>query len=310
MKPRNWLLSSLGLVLAIAGIVIAVNVYLDIYGIFRDPRGKCLPAYGDERIAKYLLSERYVPANFNAVLIGSSVTSNWRLDRITALRVYNDSANGGNSVEEKCLVDQALSRPGVQVALLLVHPFLTHSHDFETVQLTPRERTAALGSLSLFDAYKSMLRARLHLEEQTFDEFGGQEFMAGHMELNPTLKRMLSGSGDFEVDPVAMAAYRDSIAQLHAHGVRIVFFVPPLEERLLVSKRDAFANYLAAVRPLMSPQDLLIDFTTDEFASLRADRRLYLDGVHMVHDGAAQVVALIDARIAEWIAQGKLRTSM
>jgi len=295
------------MILAVAGGSIAANVYLDIYGIFRDPRGRHLLVYGDERIAKYLLNERYVPAKFNAVMIGSSVSANWRLDKIFQLRTFNNSVNGGNIVEEKSIVEQALSRPGIQFALLIVHPYLTHSHDFETVPLTPRLRRAALGSLSLWDAYKARIRMGLHLETQLFDEFGAQDFGTARKDLNPTLKRMMEGNGDFEVDRNALASYRDVVSELHAHGVQVVFVVPPLEERLLAPKRAALENYFNMIRPTMTAQDKVIDFTSKEFADFCADPRNFQDGVHLLPDGAARVVSVIDALIWDWIARGEVR---
>jgi len=51
-----------------------------------------------------------VPANFDAVLIGSSMSANWNTSKIKALRVYNESMSAANIVEEKALVDHALSR--------------------------------------------------------------------------------------------------------------------------------------------------------------------------------------------------------
>jgi hypothetical protein len=307
MKPQAWLLSTLAVVLVLAAGIIAANVYLDIYGIFRDPRGRRLSVYGDERVAKYLLSEWYVPANFNAVLIGSSVSANWRLEKIDQLRTYNDSLDGGNIVEEKQLVGQVLSRPGIQVAFLIVHPFLTHSHDFETVRLGPDEWKTALGSLSLWEAYKEEVRTARSVKRPLIDEFGAEEFEIDRKELNPTLRHMMSGIGDFEVDAIAFAEYRDVVSELHAHRMQTVFIIPPLEERLLAPKRAAFQHYLSAIRPMMTAQDKLIDFTSQEFGEFRADPRNFLDGVHLLHDGAAAVVSMINSRIDTWIKRGELR---
>ena len=307
MKPITWLLTLISAVLLVAGGTVATNAWLDIYGIFRDPHGRRLLVSGDERIAKYLLSERYVPANFDSVLIGSSVSANWKVDKIAPLHVYNDSLDGGNIVEAKCLVDQALSRPGIRVALMIVQPYLTYSHEFETVALTPRERHAALGSLSLWDAYQSRIRIRLHREKQIIDEYGSEDFLTTATELNPVLKRLMEGSGDFTVDPVALASYRDVVEALRAHGVQIVFVVPPVEERLFVGKKAAFQRYFETIRPMITPQDNLIDFTSDEFASFRADPQNFLDGIHLLPDGAAKVVSVINTRIADWIRQGTLR---
>src|SRR5258708_1315500 len=112
MRTGPWLLMTLGSVVVVAASVVALNVSLDIYGIFRDPHGRQLPVYGDERIAKYLLCDSYVPANFNALLVGSSVTANWKSGLIRTLRVYNTSVNGGNIVEEKAMVELATAKPG------------------------------------------------------------------------------------------------------------------------------------------------------------------------------------------------------
>src|SRR4051812_32482242 len=116
MRPRNWLLLVIGLIAAIGGAATGLVVRLDPWGLYRDPRGRELRTYGDARVAKYLLSARYVPANFNAVLIGSSMTANWDVSRLKRVRTYNESLNGANVVEEKAVVEQALARPGIEVA--------------------------------------------------------------------------------------------------------------------------------------------------------------------------------------------------
>ncbi len=298
---------TLGLILLLGGAAVGANVWLDIYGIFRNPSGRHLSVFGDDRIAKYLLSERYVPANFNSVLIGSSVSANWRIDRAGSLRVYNDSLNGGNSVEEHCLVGQVLVRPGIRVAMVVIHPYLTHSHEFETVLLSPHERIGALGSLSLWQAYKSKLKTAVGTERQVHDDSGSEMFEAARHELNPTLQRMLAGGGDFEVDPVALVAFQDSVANFRAHGVQLVFVVPPVEQDLWSRKRTAFQNYFQKIRPLIAPQDKLIDFTADDFAEFRASSANFVDGLHLTPKGARQVVGAIQAQLAGWIERGDLK---
>ena len=54
-------------VLIATAAIAAVNAAADIYGLYRNPAGRRLPVYGDARVAKYLLSQRYVPENFNAI---------------------------------------------------------------------------------------------------------------------------------------------------------------------------------------------------------------------------------------------------
>src|SRR3954470_12751857 len=191
MSSHRWLVVTVATALAAVVLAVGANGVLDIYGLFRNPAGRALPVYGNERVAKYLMGKRYVQANFDGVLIGSSVSANWSVGTMQNARLFNESVNGGNMVEEKALLDQVLENGGPGLALLIVHPFLTESHESNSVTLTPREYWGALGSLNLFDAYKNALKIRLHREQQPFDVAGSQDFGDGTKKLNARLQKMM-----------------------------------------------------------------------------------------------------------------------
>jgi hypothetical protein len=305
MTARQWLTETIGATASLLLVIVLVNMSIDIYGIFRDTKGRHLPVYGDERVAKYLLSEKYVPNNFNAILIGSSVSANWNTHGIDGFRVYNESLDGGNIVEEKAIADQALASSQIQAALLIVHPYLTASHDFNTVRLTPRENWEALGSLNLLDAYKSEVRVKLHLGRQEFDEFGTDDFGDIPNKMNPHLQDLMAPGSDFYVDEIAMSNYKALIDELHAARIPIVFIVPPLSQAIFASKADAFASYSRGILANESDRDLIIDFTSDEYTGFRSDQNNFKDGVHLTNQAAREVIAEINARIDQWIRNGQ-----
>jgi hypothetical protein len=290
---RNWLIKTIASSCLVILLVVAANMEIDIYGIFRSVHGRHLSVYGDERISKYLLSEKYVPLNFNALLVGSSVSANWNLGNIQSFRTYNESLNGGNIVEEKAIVDQALSRPGIKVAILIVHPFLTNSHTFETVQLTPKENIAALGSQSLLDAYKDKATSLRHHGKWEFDEFGTDDFHAPN-KLNPTLQKMMTPGTDFATD--------DVVATLHAKHIRILYVIPPLSRSLLATKHEAVDRYSALILGGKSSEDEVIDFTSNEFADFRNDDN-FADGVHSTKQASLRIVEMIDQKLKAWATQ-------
>jgi hypothetical protein len=252
MRPRYWLLTTLSTILIVTAAIAGLNMAVDVYGLYRPSRGHRLPVYGDDRVAKYLLSMRYVPENFNAVIVGASISANWDITAIEGLRVYNGSLDGGNIVEEKALIEAALERPGVSVILLLVNPSLTYSHEFETVELKPELKRSALGSLSLWNAYRNMLSIRLGRTPQPFDYAGTETFLNARSEMNVNMKAMWS-EAEFTVDPAALRAYLDLVANLRARGVRIVFIVPPVSEHLLETKRAPLDRYWRLVDRLPGP---------------------------------------------------------
>jgi hypothetical protein len=305
MRPRYWLLTTISTVLIAAATIAAVNVAVDIYGLYRPSRGRRLPVLGDARVAKYLLSMRYVPENFNAMLTGASVSANWDVTTIEKLRVYNGSLDGGNIVEEKSVIEAALERPGISVVFLLVHPALTYSHEFRTVEMKPSLKLSAFGSSSLWAAYKDMANIRLGRIPRTFDYAGNETFLNARSEMNVHMKQMWNAP-DFTLDPPALQAYRDLVANLRAHGVQIVFIVPPTSEQLLQTKRAPLERYLQRMRSEIGTGDLWIDFLSPEHEALCRNRANFSDGVHLTSDGARQVVARINTAVNRWIVERRL----
>jgi hypothetical protein len=302
MQSRTWLTLTICLTVASTALVAGVNAMIDIYGIFRDHPGRGLATYGDHRIAKYLLNERYVPDNFDAVMLGSSGSIYWNLSGAASLRVYNDSLGGANAVEAKTILDQALAHHGIRLVFLIVYPGLTAEHEFKTVRLTPREKIAALGSLSLTMAYLEKAAQALHLLHRLFDESGNT--------VVPMPTKVGAARGMFQdsllrIDPFAMAAYKEIISELHARGIPIVFIVQSPTEEWFAPRKAAWKDYTQPIRKLMSAQDKLIDFTSPEFDELRQDRN-YVDGHHSTPEAAAQIETDIKQRVNAWVASGEL----
>src|SRR5207248_1636563 len=89
MTARRWLL----LTFSIPGLAVAVTAALawavDPYGVLRDPTGRRLSVFLFERKARFLMSRRYVPANFDGLLIGPSSSANWDVPNLAGVRIYN-----------------------------------------------------------------------------------------------------------------------------------------------------------------------------------------------------------------------------
>ena len=306
LSTRAWLIETLGVTVCLLGIIVFFNMYMDIYGIFRDTRGRHLLVYGDERVAKYLLSEKYVPENFDALLIGTSVSANWRTSDIAPFRVYNESVDGGVIVEEKAIADNALAGAHVKLVLLLVQPYLTASNDFKTVRLTAQENLAALGSKSLLDAYRSKVSIQLHREKQEFDDSGTQDFGNIPMKLNAHLQKMMTPGIEFSVDPIALNTYKALVAELHASNVPIIYVIPPVSQSIYAGKRHAFANYSRLILADRVKQDHVLDFTSDQFTAFRSSPENFRDGVHLTNEAAEQLLSVVNNQLNTWLQDGKI----
>lgn len=296
MSTRKWTTLTLLFTLAVGGSFVALCAWLDIYGLFRDTHGRSLPIYDSERRGKYLLNLHYVPENFEAVLIGSSVTGNWNTSGIELYRTYNESTDGGNITEEKILVERALLSPGIKMAICVLHPFLTDTHGLNTEEMTDREYWGALGSTTLLRSWKRLATTSMGREKLVWDAYGAED-VESPVEINPTLRRVMMPDGDYHVDEVAFEEYRSVVDALHRRGVKVAAVVPPTVEDLLEPRREAMDRYVRRMWTLFSPDDVLIDLNAPDVAAFRRDKSHYRDGVHLSRAGAVEVVKLLNARL-------------
>jgi hypothetical protein len=305
MNPRNWLITTVGVTAVVVACVAGVNAALDPYGIFRDPTGRNLPGYGEDRLAKYLLNTRYVPANFDSLLVGPSVSGNWPVGNIKGLNIYNESLSGGDIAELKSLVDNSIASWRPKAVLLIVTPYVTLSHEFKTVTMTPDLRSRALGSLNLVYTYKEWASHELGRSTPIFDAAGSVDYSFlenKHVALNATLKDLLDpAKSGFDIDPEAMDAYRGLVAELQARKVPIVFIIPPMADELYRPKREAFTTYTNMVLGLRTERDRVIDFTSDAFKDLWSDQAdSFTDGVHLHQSAAAKLTTIIGEQVEMW----------
>lgn len=305
MNPRKWLLTTLTVTAVLVVCCVAFNATVDPYGIFRDPTGRKLPGYGDDRLAKYLLNARYVPANFDSLLIGPSVSGNWPVADIKILSIYNDSLNGGDITELKTLVDRSMRSWRPKVALLIVTPYLTMSHEFKTVALTPSLRLRALGSFNLIYAYKEWLLHQLGRATPSFDAVGSEDYGNQPRPLNANLRGLFDpAKPGFDVDPEAMQAYRGLIVELQAHEVPIVFIIPPMADELYRPKQQAFRAYAETLLHMGLRRDRVIDFTKEGLDGTRWNQdSSFMDGVHLRQSAAAELTRIVGERLQTWSQQ-------
>ena len=307
MNPKVWLAGVLGLTLCVAAIVVSINMSIDMYGLYHNDRGRNLIVSGDPRLSKYLLSKRYVPDNFDAILLGTSVSENWRTGTIKPVRVYNESLEGGVIVEDRALAERAMAGGRIKLVLLLIQPYLTYDNTFRTVQFTPQQDVTALGSKSLLDAYRDQFSIWRHSEPVDWDEFGSESFSNLPQQLNRKLQKMWAPTEQpFEIDASGMRDYTALVNELHAKNIPIVFIVPPISENLFEGRRKGFDQYSQLMLNMSGPQDRLIDFSGDDFKNFRSDPKNFKDGIHMTDIGAATVTGTINDRLTAWTQGGQL----
>lgn len=280
---------------AIAALVAGLNYRLNLYGVFGNPAGKKLVVYDNERTTKYLFSYNYIPANFDAVLVGTSISDNWDTSHIGGMRVYNASINGGNISEEALLLRNILGRTHPRAVLFVIHPYLTESSGRKSGYMNAQEYWGALGSIQLMRVYWNKFLISRHNQRQEFNDFGQDDY---EVHAAPAaLQEMMNAGEAMPVDPAAIQEYRELLDRARATGANIVGVIPPVSAELWKRQRDAYQAYYAQILPLFHADEPVIDFNSSEFSSLRNDPANFPDGIHLSRAAAAQVVDALNEKL-------------
>jgi len=291
----RWTALCLGSVAAVVCVFLAVNYAVDLYGLFgKDAR----IVYTDDRLGKYLLSLRYVPERFDALLVGSSITDNWDTAKIDSVRMYNGSIVGGNISEAKVIADNVLNRKRLKVVVFCVYPYLTETHGKKAGGMSEREYWAAFGSLQLLRDYATAYQVFLGRRRQPFDEYGVTS--TTH---SPTRQAWWKAGGkptkpeDVYLDPVAYSEYSELVRRARSLGALIVHVNPPIYYERWTLNQAAFETYYRKMAGLFHAEDPALDFNTAGFDRIRKSRDSFYDGAHLSKAGSDDVVSVLNDTI-------------
>jgi hypothetical protein len=283
----------------VASLIIGTNVHEDIYGLFKSARGRVLNIYGEERTAKYLLSFRYIPENFDGILLGSSVSDNLETKDFPGYHVYNASINGGNTADLIPIAGNVFREGRFKLTIICIHRYLTNDHLAKTDLMTPRQYWGALGSPQLTAAYLSRLASQRGIVSSSYNEYGTFRFMTDddtlktRKEIDEAVAEVQEGTasvGNYQIDPIAFADLGDLIRTARNRSDRLVIFYPPIPAPILAIRSKEFMEYTGTMNQLVDPKDVVVDFNAPEYENMRADYRNFVDAVHLSSRGAQQLM--------------------
>lgn len=294
MTSRTWIQRTAAAVVAVLCVNFAIAIWMDPYGLFRNPLGRQLPVAFAARKAKFLLSKRYVPTNYDSLLIGPSSSENWDPAAIPGVKMYNESILGSNVVEEKRIVDQALPTGHFKLALCILYPTMTTNHALED-GLDAVTTSEALGSIHLYIHEAAHIRSALHLP------VGGLSATDGTTPLKLVPQNFVEIQYDpsyFHLDPVAVDSYRQMVSELTTRGTRVLYIIPPLYEPCRQLNEAAFNQYKQTMEQTL-PHAPILDLNGPEFEAFRAEAGNYVDCFHVNAAGATKINEYLAQRIPQ-----------
>lgn len=293
---------SIGISLVVALAFVTFNVAMNEFGLYGDARGKRLMVHSAEKTTKYLLSFNYIPANYDGVIIGPSVSDQLDPRKIHGYRLYNLSILSGNVLELKLPVFNVIERGKLRLLVICLHPYMTRDSILRDKRVTPDMYWSALGSTFTFKFYTDMLLNRLDSSRDTFTDSADGYSRPIHAQgitteafVDRFVKDVTRGGGRLTpLNPGAYADLREIIARARQKGVRIVAYFHPEVAPVYRAYEESYNGFKREMRKLFTDDDLVYDFNTPQYEPFRADLSNYIDHGHLSEKGASFIVAELD----------------
>lgn len=286
-------------------VSVALHITFDIYGLFRPVTGRKIQIYHEERISKYLLMQRYVPANYNGLVIGTSLSDN--LDITTAnekhkkLRFYNGSMMGANISEVRKVAETGMTK-GIRNMIFCVSPYQFKNTGAKEVQLDSKLYYGALGSWNLYETYGIALIRLFELAPQKFPKQhinadGVNNFTERYRaaDVRERIRQVadVHRGRDFGIEPEALAEFRLLIDGLKKSGVNLLVYFHPVPEELYIAQSDAYRQFEGIVRDIVGNDKIILDMNESSWKTFTNDYSNYIDNGHLSQQGQAKVTVSI-----------------
>ncbi len=307
MTSRQFLVFFFSGFVAIGAIVVPLNMYVDIYGLFRPAQGREIGVYGEERVAKYLHSFRYIPENFDGVLLGSSVSDNLHTKNFPGYRIYNASIDGGNVQDLSLIAENIFRKQRPKLTIICIHRYLTNDDLKKTDLMAPKQYWAALGSPQLITAYVSRMAIRHGLVTGKYDEYGAlntgtnNDIKTASKNIERAVAEIQLGTaavGNYNIDLSALQRLEKVIVTARHRSSRLLIFYPPIPAPILAVRAAQLTHYRDTINALLEPNDIVVDFNSPDYTSLRANPENFTDAVHLSATGTNLVLCELGRVVA------------
>jgi hypothetical protein len=305
----------LGFILLVSLCFIGLNYALNDYGLWRDQK---MPPriYGDPLTAKYLMSLRAMPREYNSLLIGPSVSANIETADISSLRMYNLSVQGANIIRLRPAIEAFMTKnknPGTLIFCL--YPYITNNLELSPSKIYEEPDRSAL--FSTVPARALMTRVTdVFSTEEPYDHSA-----QGMIDISEIKKADRPPFSDYAlkldkkkdklqktrqltpheriVDPHAYEVLNEVLEEARAKGYKIIAYYYPLNYRdyQVRNLNGEWPYFEQMMGRLFKADEPVWNFNADSYNYIRRNDQAYMDN-HFNRNGADLFARALDQKLA------------
>jgi hypothetical protein len=271
---RGWLWRTLLLTIAMSCVFVWVNVRTDLLGLHgrKDVRIHIV-----SRFSLYLMAYRFIPDNFDGLVLGASQGALLDTTKIHSYKIFNASVIWSTMSEERTIAEEVLKRGHLKIVILDLGPGVLSSDSRRSAYMTPRDYWSSFGSVQTMLIYFQAAREALgNPGGLTYDPYG-----RSRLPLYPGPDRPFTPE-EFSLDPSAMRDLHELVDHLHAKGVKVYVLFCPMYQGKWDAQREEILDWQSKVTSGFAPGELeVIDLPEQVKKPLQADRQNFPDYTHL-----------------------------
>lgn len=299
MTSKKFIFTTFAIFLLITIIIVGTNYYFDDFGLFRTHSERRI--WAREKTSKYLMSYKYIPKNYNAVLVGSSVSANMDTRKLNGYKVYNLSMNSGNITELKYPLDVLIGSGKIKAVIFCLYDYTTKDSGVKGNQLSEKEYWGSLYSTIPFDVLKYKIKFSMGKGNDVFkysqNGFNDFNITKRHIKFEDiSSKYMQNPRKDLYVDSAAYKELSSVVNELHSKGIRIYgYFYPIYKEWFeVLNNNGAWLGYKNQIMNIFNEdKETIIDMNSELYDYITTSKECYTDG-HLSDEGASEVLKVIN----------------
>ncbi|MBT1703456.1 hypothetical protein [Chryseosolibacter indicus] len=307
----TFLKMGVGLLLIILLFLALTNYIADIYGLIRSSKGRKLKVLYHEKITKYLFSYRYIPQNFNTVIIGTSLSDSLDVSSYNKTsktnKVYNGSIMGADITLVYPMVENVVGA-GVKNVILCLSPYMMKKSAAKGLPSPSPVRIYTLGTKFLYESYLIALLRFLGIvpnkfPKGQFNEHGVHNYyhLFKKVVMKEKFQQVIDDNKDKPIvkDESAYEVFQSLIEFLDRNKVNYFIYFHPLPKEIFMSKREEYDIFHSRVRSIVQKEEIILDFNDQQYSFITSDYSNYLDHGHLSNKGQKIVTDILCQKLEE-----------
>lgn len=277
-----------------------INFLMDDFGLWGDK--KSVRIWAKEKTSKHLLSYKYIPNNFDGILIGASVAANLNTKNIDGAKIYNLSMEGANTSELELCVNNVFEKGKIKVIIISLYPYITKDSGIKGSEIHPQEYWGSVFSTLPIRLLMSKIKSTITLAKN--DKFKNSEWGYNDINIGVDVNTFYRDIEDYSgginnninVDKEAVKALERIIESARGKKIKIVAYFHPIFHKRFNDyvNSGTWSSYKNEMAALFTGKDILLDMNSQSYDYIRMNKENYTGMGHLSKKGADAVLEVIE----------------